>query len=336
MPHATTDSSEPQIYAPSALRVLVFEDNAMDAALIKRFLRTVGVPASQIHLADTIPSALQVLTRERVDLCLTDYHLRPHTGFDLMDEARRSDVNVPFIVVTALDDRSIDDGALAHGAYDFLIKGEMTVEGLERSIRYAIAQHARESELARAAFFDTLTGLPNRAAFVDRLTQAIADNAARGGMVAVSVFNLNGTKFINEAFGQKIGDEILRCVGGRLSAAAELGSDTTRFMAARLNGDEFGVVMTDLLLANQALAAARRFADHITGAVDTQAGQHVVTVAGGVAAHATRSPLAKSTAVFPAHEIAERLLQQAGQAMFTAKQSARTNGRSHVAMTHMH
>ena len=132
-------------YAPAALRVLLFEDNAMDAALIKRFLRTVGVPAGQIHLADTIPSALQILTRERVDLCLTDFHLRPHTGFDLMDEARRSDVDVPFIVVTALDDRSIDDGALAHGAYDFLIKGEMTVESLERLIRYTLVRHARES-----------------------------------------------------------------------------------------------------------------------------------------------------------------------------------------------
>jgi len=326
----------PAAYSPSALRVLLFEDNAMDAALIKRFLRAVGVPAAQIHLADTIPSALQVLTRERVDLCLTDYHLRPHTGFDLMDEARRADVNVPFIVVTALDDRSIDDGALAHGAYDFLVKGEMTVEGLERSIRYALAQHARESELARAAFIDELTGLPNRAAFVDRLTQAVADNAARGGMVGVALFNLNGTKFINEAFGPRTGDEILRCAGERLVAVKDGLPSAAHFMVARLGGDEFGVVMSDFLLANQALATARQFADQMTGAVDTQGGRHVVTVAGGVAAQAITLPLAKSGTAFSAHAIAERLLQQAGQAMYAAKHTARVNGRSHVAMTHMH
>ena len=79
----------PPLHAPTSLRVLVFEDNAMDAALIKRFLRGVGVPATQIYHADTIPTALQVLTRDHVDLCITDYYLRPHTGFDLMDEARR-------------------------------------------------------------------------------------------------------------------------------------------------------------------------------------------------------------------------------------------------------
>ncbi len=314
-------------YTPAELSVLLFEDNAIDAALIKRFLRTVGVPASRIHLADTIPSALQILTRERVDLCLTDYHLRPHTGFDLMDEAKRFDVDVPFIVVSALDDRAIDEGALAHGAYDFLVKGELTVEGLERAIRYALAQHARESVLTRAAYVDALTGLPNRAAFTERLTQAVADNAARGGMVGVALFNLNGTKFLNEAFGQAIGDDVLRCTATRLSAARDPAN-----LVARLGGDEFAVVLTDFLLAGQALATAKSLSDAITGAVETRDGKHVVTVAGGVAALAVKG----STPAFSARETAERLLQQASHAMFTAKHSARRDGRSHVAVAHVH
>jgi len=310
-------------YKPASLRVLLFEDNAMDAALIKRFLRTVGINAAHIYHADTIPSALQVLTRERVDLCLTDYHLRPQTGFDLMDEARRFDVDVPFIVVTALDDRSIDDGALAHGAYDFLVKGELTVEGLERSMRYALNRHRRESSLSRAAFVDDLTGLPNRAAFMRRLDQAITDNASRGGMVGVALFNLNGTKFINEAFGRKIGDEVLRCVGERLTLAKERGH-----VVARLDGDEFAVLMTDFLLANQALAAAKLLADAMTGAIETQDGHHVVTVAGGVAAQAVKTA--------GSGEAAERLLEQAGLALLTAKSTARLKGCSHVAVAHMH
>ena len=314
-------------YTPAALNVLLFEDNAIDAALIKRFLRTVGVPAAQIHIADTIPSALQILTRERVDICVTDYHLRPNTGFDLMDEARRFDVDVPFIVVSALDDRAIDDGALAHGAYDFLVKGELTVEGLERAIRYALAQHARESELTRAAYIDVLTGLPNRAALVERLTQAVAHNAARGGMVGVALFNLNGTKFINEAFGQGVGDDILRCSAARLSATRE-----PAHLAARLGGDEFAVVMTDFLLASQALATAKTLGDAMTGAVETRDGKHIVTVAGGVAALAVRD----MAPGFSARATAERLLQQASQAMFAAKHTARRDGRSHIAVAHVH
>jgi len=320
--HAFKKAGAP--YASADLRVLLFEDNAMDAALLKRFLRTVGVDSAHVHLADTIPSALQILTRERIDLCLTDYHLRPHTGFDLMEEARRFGVDVPFIVVTALDDRTIDDGALAHGAYDFLVKGDLTVETLERAIRYALARHARESTLTKAAYSDALTGLPNRAAFVERLTQAITDNAASGGMVGVALFNMNGTKFINEAFGRDVGDDVLRCVATRLA-----GSTAHGHVAARLEGDEFAVIMTGFLLAGQALTAAKVLSDDLTGVMDTDDGQHVVTVAGGVAAQAATSNVA-------AGEIAEKLMQQASQAMLAAKRTARLEGRSHVAVAHIH
>jgi len=320
--HAFKKAGAP--YVPADLRVLLFEDNAMDAALIKRFLRTVGIAGANVHVADTIPSALQILTRERIDLCLTDYHLRPHTGFDLMDEAQRFGVDVPFIVVTALDDRSIDDGALAHGAYDFLVKGELTVETLERSIRYALTRHARESTLTKAAYSDALTGLPNRAAFVARLTQAVTDNAASGGMVGVALFNMNGTKFINEAFGRDVGDDVLRCVAARLEASVTQGH-----VAARLDGDEFAVIMTGFLLAGQTLTAAKALTDNLTGVMDTDEGQHVITVAGGVAAQAANVSAAPG-------EIAEKLMHQANQAMLTAKRTARLEGRSHVAVAHIH
>ncbi len=319
----------PPSYTPGSLRVLLFEDNEMDATLIKRFLRGVGVPPAQIFHADTIPAALQVLTRERVDLCLADYYLRPHTGFDLMDEARRFDLDVPFIVLTSLDDRSIDDGALAHGAYGFLVKGELTVEGLERSIRYALTRHRRESKLSRAAFFDALTGLPNRAALMERLTTAVTENASSGGMVGIALFNMNGTKYINEAYGRDTGDEILRCVADRLAVAKDRGH-----LVAHLGGDEFAVMMTGFLLANQALAAAQKFADAMSGPVETWEGEHVVTVAGGVAARAI-SPAAGASAAC-ANETAGRLLLQAVQAMLDAKRAARRDGRSHVAVAHMH
>ena len=100
----------------SSLRVLVFEDNARDCALIRKFLEAAGVRTSNIHHADTIPSALQVLRREPVDLVLADYYLQPHTGLDLIDETRHSEFDLPFIVMSALDDAAIDQQALAHGA----------------------------------------------------------------------------------------------------------------------------------------------------------------------------------------------------------------------------
>ncbi|MDX2222594.1 MAG: response regulator, partial [Rhodospirillaceae bacterium] len=160
-------------FAPENLRVLLFEDSAMDAALIKKFLQTAGVRQANIFHTDTIPSALQVLTREKVDVCITDYFLRPHTGFDLMDEAKRCDLDVPFIMLTGLDDRAVDEGALSRGAYDFLVKGDLTVEGLERSMRYALDRHRKVAALTQAAVYDQMTGLLNRTAFADRLAQCI-------------------------------------------------------------------------------------------------------------------------------------------------------------------
>jgi PleD family two-component response regulator len=215
-----------------ALRVLLFEDNALDAALIKKFLQTAGVRQANIHLTDTIPTALQLLTRDSVDVCLVDYYLRPHTGLDLMDEARRFDVNVPFIMLTAMDDRGIDDGALARGAYGFLVKGDLTVEGLERSIRYALIRHRRERTLLRAAAFDDLTGLPNRATFLEKLGQAIDDHRPKGGMLSLLLINMHATRYLNDAYGPEVGDDMLKALADRLRAGRR-GSD----YIGRLGGD---------------------------------------------------------------------------------------------------
>jgi diguanylate cyclase (GGDEF)-like protein len=309
-------------YAPQALRVLLFEDSALDAALIKKFLLTVGLRPANIHHVDTIPSALQVLARENVHICLADYFLRPNTGFDLMDEARRYDLDVPFIMLTAMDDRSVDDGALQRGAYGFLVKGELTVEALERSIRYALVQHQRAIRLAQEALVDGLTGLPNRKAFYERLNAAIADNASRGGIVGVALFNLNNTKFINESFGTQVGDDVLRVVAQKLRSRRRPG-DTL----ARIGGDEFAVLMTRLVLPGDAVTFAKSFAEAVTGGADTRDGEHQVTVAGGVGT----ITVPKS----PPSGLADRLMQQAGQAMHNAKHASRMRGISEVAVARL-
>jgi diguanylate cyclase (GGDEF)-like protein len=296
----------------------------MDAALLRKYLQTVGVPRAHIFHADTIPSALQVMTRERVHLCLTDYHLRPHTGFDLMEEARRFEIDVPFIVVTALDDRSIDEGARAHGAYAFLVKADLTVESLDRSIRYALTSHARESDLFTAAYRDELTDLPSRRAFMERLQQAVAENAARSGMVGVALLNLNGTRAVNESYGHRAGDEFVCAVARRLKAAR----DRTD-LVARIGGDEFAVIMTDFLLAQQALSRAQHLVDAVTGPVETQWGTHTISVAGGVASQAMSPRLVPS-------EAADRLLDQASHALRTAKRGTRGGTISHLAFAHLH
>lgn len=318
---STEAPAEPRNFSPDNLRVLLFEDSAMDAALIKKFLLTAGVRLANIFHTDTIPSALQVLTREHVDVCLTDYYLRPHTGFDLMDEARRFDFDIPFIVLTAMDDRAIDDGALARGAYDFLVKGELTVEGLERAIRYTMTRHSRESELTKAAVNDGLTGLLNRTAFIGRLNQIIDDSRPRGHNVGLVHVNLNGTKHINETRGHKTGDEVLKTVA-RKFADIKRRSD----IVARLGGDDFAFIMTDFLLPKHAIAIARAILAEVTGPIEARGVSFEMSAAAGLVAETIRrtSP--------PTSELVERMMLLASRAMFEAKQRCRQKSTSDLVM----
>lgn len=318
---ATTSKPTQKTFSPESLRVLLFEDSAMDAALIKKFLQTAGVRLTNIFHTDTIPSALQVLSRENVDLCLTDYYLRPHTGFDLMDEVRRFDFNVPFIVLTGMDDRAIDDGALSRGAYDFLVKGDLTVEGLERAMRYTMNRHSRETALTKAAVFDSLTGLLSRAAFVDRLTQTIDDSRPRGDNVALLHINLNGTKHLNDTKGLKAGDEMLKAVAKKLSDIRRPSDQL-----ARLGGDDFALIITDFLLPKHSIAISRKAIDEISGHVPVRDGHVHITAAAGLVAETIRRTSA------PTQELVERMMQLSSRAMFEAKERCRMKNASDLVM----
>ena len=100
------------------------------------------------------------------------------------------------------------------------------------------ARKRAEQELAHHAFHDTLTGLPNRALFRDRVDHALRRRSNLRGGVAVIFLDLDGFKNANDRFGHAAGDELLRAVATRLSGCLR-GADTV----ARLGGDEFAILI---------------------------------------------------------------------------------------------
>ena len=99
----------------------------------------------------------------------------------------------------------------------------------------------QRSELARHAGLDSLTGLPNRRLFNDRLTQATRRQSRRGDFkVAVLFLDLNGFKAINDRYGHKFGDAVLGKVGARIREELRI-EDTV----ARWAGDEFTVIIDE-------------------------------------------------------------------------------------------
>lgn len=307
---------QPQSHVLESLRILLFEDNAMDASLITRFLEASGIRRDNIVTTDAIPNAMEVLTSKDVDICLTDYYLTPNTGFDLMDEARRREVDVPFIMLTAMEDPAVDEGALSRGAYDFIIKGEMTVEILERTIRYTLARHRRESALSKAAFHDPLSNLSNRKAILDHLDELIMTAPTDGQAIGALLYiNLNGIKFINEAYGMKVGDSILRETGRRLRTIKWPGE-----MMGRLGSDEFCCVVDQVEDLGQAVMVARRIATTFAQPVRTFDGEHDVSAAIGVSLF-NRDNTAEGPATVRETEL--DVLQRAATAMTEAKRTCR-------------
>lgn len=116
------------------------------------------------------------------------------------------------------------------------------------------ARRAQE-QLAHMAMHDQLTGLPNRALLLDRLTHALAAARRRGSAVAVLFLDLNGFKEINDTLGHSAGDLVLCEVALRLSTVLR-GKDTL----ARLGGDEFVLVCDDLPHADTRTTAVAVYA----------------------------------------------------------------------------
>ncbi len=148
-------------------------------------------------------------------------------------------------------------GALAIG-FSWALR-DRTLDQQE-SIRHAVlvardrteqALRASEARFRHAATHDSLTGLPNRTLFTDRLTKMFLD-APAGKRLGVCFIDLDGFKAVNDTLGHQIGDQLLVAVAERLQAGiAESG-----YFLARLGGDEFGVLIEDTMSVDEATKIA--------------------------------------------------------------------------------
>lgn len=132
--------------------------------------------------------------------------------------------------------RSIRDGDYSQKA---AVEGQDEIGELAASFNHMLdGISAREEEILRLAYEDTLTALPNRAMFLDRLQQAVLTARRTNDPVSVMMLDLDRFKVINDSLGHAAGDQVLREVAHRLRELLR-DSDTI----ARLGGDEFAVLL---------------------------------------------------------------------------------------------
>jgi diguanylate cyclase (GGDEF)-like protein len=159
----------------------------------------------------------------------------------------------------------------------------------EQDVLSAFAEHAslaltdaRNFEDAmHQAFHDSLTGLPNRALFLDRLELAHARARRSGSPIAVLFMDLDSLKNVNDSLGHAAGDELLVLVAGRLRRWLRP-SDT----AARFGGDEFAILLEDLDTSNAAQIVAQRVLDSLREPFAIQGQEVLVGSSIGIASSA--------------------------------------------------
>jgi diguanylate cyclase (GGDEF)-like protein len=148
-------------------------------------------------------------------------------------------------------------GALVVQSYDghvrYTARDQALLEFVSGQVAAAIERRRLADDLSWQAHHDTLTGLPNRQLFQDRLGQALALAKRNGHQLAVIYMDVDRFKQINDTMGHAAGDELLCQTGQRLQSCIR-SSDTL----ARLGGDEFTVVLTQITGSGDAMRAARK------------------------------------------------------------------------------
>ncbi|MFP5223727.1 MAG: EAL domain-containing protein [Acidobacteriota bacterium] len=165
-----------------------------------------------------------------------------------------------------------------------------------------ITERKRAQErLRRLAFFDDLTGLPNRTQFKLRLESALAKPQSGTGF-AVLFLDLDDFKVVNDGLGHSLGDRLLRSISQRLRTAIG-----PRGLLARLGGDEFAVLLEDLLDPTEAMAMAGRIHKELASPERLEDYEIFISVSIGLVLNEGR------------YENAEDVLRDADTAMFRAK-----------------
>lgn len=179
-------------------------------------------------------------------------------------------------------------------------------DGVAVSVRDITDRKELEERLTHQAFHDALTGLPNRALFLDRVQHARGRVRRRHEGVAVLFLDLDNFKFVNDSLGHTVGDQLLVAVAERLRGCLG-GGDS----AARLGGDEFAILLEDLADWAVATDTAERIVEAFRAPFHLSGREIFISPSVGVATGASLDTTA------------EDLLRDADAAMYRAKRNGK-------------
>jgi len=251
-------SALPSATTTAQTEVLLVEDNGDDAEMIEAVLQRSGIEHVGITRVSRMDRAVELLTVRDFALIMTDLTLPDARGVDSVVALRRAAPATPIVVMSGVADDVTAMQAVEQGAQEYVLKGDLSVDALRRTLRYAVGRKALEERLQFQAHHDPLTGLANRALFHDRVEHAIAKAKRTRERLAILFVDLDRFKQVNDTLGHDAGDAVLRVVSERMSACVR-DADTL----ARIGGDEFAVLAETLSSQAAAIQVAERIVESL-------------------------------------------------------------------------
>lgn len=306
----------------SISRILVADDDPNALMLMDAALRGAGYLVTTARDGN---AALHEFRSGTFDLVMLDVDMPEQSGLQVCEILRHEAGGLlPIVIVTGMEDVPSVEAAYNAGATDFIPK-PVSWALIAHRVRYLLRGYqinldlkSAQENIRKLAYFDTLTGLPNRAHFRDRLASALERAKLEQRSMGLLCIDLDNFKRINDTMGHGVGDELLRVVATRLSDSLRttdsLGHATLTASdpndVSRLGGDEFMVILPSLSKTADAGTIAARIVSMVSQSMNLSQQEVFVSPSIGIA-------------VFPADgEDQETLLRNADLAMYFAKRRA--------------
>ena len=291
------------------LSVLIVEDSVDDTELLLLELRRGGYDLTYTRVEDAKAMTTELI-KHKWDVVISDFSLPKFDAFAALDLLHSTGQDIPFIIVSGTigEDRAVK--AMKLGAHDYILKATLKrlVPAVERELREAqtrLHQLQANETIHRLAYTDPVTNLPNRFRFRELVQEAVVTGKRDNRTIALLLMDLDNFRDVNDTLGHDRGDSLLQQVGLRLRGAL-----FEHDVVARIGGDEFGILLPHLAVANDVLRVIQNIHDSLKLSFMIDGIPIVVETSVGVA-------------MMPDHaENADKLLQRADIAMYHAKQMA--------------
>jgi diguanylate cyclase (GGDEF)-like protein len=311
-------------------KLLIIDDEEQIRNLLKDLLGNLYVCCT----AGSAEEALAALSEETFDLVISDIDMGRMSGLELVPRVHSLSPDTVVVMISGNQDIEFAIQALRVGAFDYITK-PIDLRHVEASVERALKHsellkekrrykeqleellQQRTAQVDWLAYYDTVTQLPNRALFEDRLTQACSIAKSSDQSLGVLFISLDQFKKVNDSLGHGPGDSLLREFAERLKSCISE-SDTV----ARFGNDEFALLKTQIDGTNDVIETIGSLSQVLQFSFDLPGHEVYATASVGVS-------------MFPIDgEDCHTLLKNAGAALYKAKKSGGANYQFYTADMH--